>query len=543
MQDAGHALQDGSSNPPPNDNDTYRIMVLRYDQTEEEIDRQYLQTALNLGINVPQSPKTTLDLVTHTVSTLDINLSAPEPSIQPSSRTSASTHAASDSSAEHPGYLKSPSLTAASITSAPSTSSTSSQRSSYVRIRKRLRRISTLRRRKTLGTLAPDIPLPLSNSRTSRPALQLRAATTDYVPTSVQLRPLALAINETQMGTPRTTRRRQVASSTYTPAVYYTHFNHSTPAHRSSHVPQVPHSTPEPEIRPSSEPRYLSAEVDEAVKRSLNHPTLKKLRTTQLQEQLRFISFQASQNRLMRTAHLQAKRNALIAYKARQANLEDAHADALTSLEHRHLSAEVDLRKGLEAEKRACDTRLKHMQAYCNPRSNVEGMPRREVTRADYQQLEQQYHLRNTMDNLHASRINVLREKQARQLERIVAKQEAEMENVERGFDGENAALDVRFQAEEVLLTDEFSARRGRLVRRWDLAEQIERRKLQLETGDDFGQLPAVEWRKEEEDEYMSSSPNKTRFSGLDGDDAEAIASDDGVEEEDQTAYNSMNMI
>ena len=221
----------------------------------------------------------------------------------------------------------------------------------------------------------------------------------------------------------------------------------------------------------------------------------------------------------MRTAHLQAKRDALSSFKSRQSGLENTHAEALVSLEHRQLSAEVDLRKGLEVEKKACDTRLKHMQAYCNPKSNVQGMPRREVTKSDYQQLEQQYHLRNTMDTLHASRINVLREKQAKQLERVAAKQEAELERVEQEFEQKNIDLDYQFRAEEVALKDEFAARQRRLVRRWDLAEAIERKKLEIETGDDYAQLPAIEWSDREhdddEDEHNNDDADNINTNGL----------------------------
>ena len=244
----------------------------------------------------------------------------------------------------------------------------------------------------------------------------------------------------------------------------------------------------------------------------------------------------------MRTSHLQAKRDALTSYKSRQAALENAHAEALTSLEHRQLSAEVDLRKGLEVEKKACDTKLKHMQAYCNPRNQVAGMPRREVTKADYQQLEQQYHLRNTMDNLHASKINVLREKQAKQLERVAGKQEAELDRIENEFDKENLNLDMQFRSEESALKEEFAARRRRLVRRWNLAEAIERRKLEIETGDDYGRMPSIEWGEDVEDGIDSID-----LDGLGSESSDEKRASDATDAADageaEVVYGSMNMI
>lgn len=121
-------------------------------------------------------------------------------------------------------------------------------------------------------------------------------------------------------------------------------------------------------------------------------------------------------------------------------------------------------------------------------------MPSRIVTKSDYRQLEQQYHIRNGMDNLHASRINVLREKQGKQQERIMAKQESELEILESDFERQNEEMDAKFRDEEVRLRQEFAERKQRLVRRWGLAEAIERRKLEQATGETFEPLPVITW-------------------------------------------------
>ena len=134
------------------------------------------------------------------------------------------------------------------------------------------------------------------------------------------------------------------------------------------------------------------------------------------------------------------------------------------------------------------------MEAYCNPKSKVDGMPNRVVTRRDYHQLTQQYHVRNGMDNLHAARINVLREKQGKQLERVAAKQEAELSKLTSELELELRNLESKSKAEEESLAAEFSERKKRLIARWSLAEAIERRKLENETGELFAALPTVEW-------------------------------------------------
>lgn len=236
----------------------------------------------------------------------------------------------------------------------------------------------------------------------------------------------------------------------------------------------------------------------EALNRSLAHPKLRRLRTSQLQEQLRFISFRASQTRQMRSQHQRLKRERLTAYKAAKSGLESSHLDVLSDLEHRHLMAEEDLHKTLEVERQACDTRLKHMQAYCNSQGNADkGMPARNVTSEDHRKLQDQYRIRNQMENLHSSRVNVLRERQAKQLERIADKQDKEIEKLAADFGRENLTLDARLEEQELELEREFGERKERLVKRWVMAEAIERRTLENQSGGTFGPLPEIGWGDE----------------------------------------------
>ena len=133
------------------------------------------------------------------------------------------------------------------------------------------------------------------------------------------------------------------------------------------------------------------------------------------------------------------------------------------------------------------------MQAYCNSDA-VRGMPQRTVTRRDLRQLDQQRHVRNGMENLHSGRINVLRERQAKQLERVTAKQEAEMNALAETQTAEMNELEQRVQDEELALGREICDRRERLVRRWGLAEAIERRRLANLGAGELGPLPGLEW-------------------------------------------------
>ena len=232
----------------------------------------------------------------------------------------------------------------------------------------------------------------------------------------------------------------------------------------------------------------------------------------------------------MRTKQLQYKRDSLVHYQDQERDTHAHHAEALSSLETRHLTAEVDLQRTLQRERQACDTRLKHMQAYCNPRSTVVGMPSRVVTKSDYRQLEQQYHIRNGMDNLHASRINVLREKQGKQQERIIAKQEVELETLESDFERQNEEMDARFRDEEIRLQQEFAERKKRLIRRWALVEAIERRKLEQVTGETFEALPPIIWSGDGGE-------------GRDKENGNERAREGQSEKEAHLAYDAMNMI
>ncbi|KAL8727954.1 MAG: hypothetical protein Q9166_005719 [cf. Caloplaca sp. 2 TL-2023] len=436
------------------DGEGYEMMVLRFshDTTEDEVDRQFLRTALDLGINVPQDPTTTLELVTKNVSALDLN-STPSAFRPPPSRTSDSTHPTSCSSSEQRGHTKTSSLTSSSMTSAPSSvNSASSRKSSYTKIKNGIRRISTLKRRKTIGAPVPPIPVPIAAIKTLRPLAQHHPTTVDQVP--------------------------------YVPI---------------SRIPDVI-TAPRPSLESHHQDNDPPASPDHhccdpsAIQRSINHPQLKELRQSQIEERRRFIRFEADQHRLMRSRQEDTQRRLLDEHPQKVKAVQDRHLEALTSLEHRHLSAEIDLEQTLELERQACETRLKHMQAYCNSRSVVEGMPNRVVTKQHHRQLDQQYHVRNGMENLHTSRINVLREKQAKQLERIMAKQELEVEQLDTELATTMQKLATACQSETQMLKQEFAERRKRLVSRWSLAEGILRKRLENDIGETYGLLPPIPW-------------------------------------------------
>lgn len=456
--------------PLSNSEDTYALMVLQCGSgcTEGDVDQRLFHTALDLGIDIPQPPKATLDFITDNAATLELASEEPEEGQFLPSRTSHSTHPASDCCSELKHPTKTSSFTTGSIASNPSStlSNRSSRRSSYEKIKKGFRRISLLRRRRTLDAPMPVLPLPPTSIYIMRPPAQ-KSPDPPSVPTAT-----IPATNESLPVTPPSSR--------------------NPPS-----IPAEPPSTASPQLDlPASSPSEVepTESILTALHRSLRNPQLKALRASQLEEQGRFIRYEALQHHLLRLSQVTSKREIFAQHTSQQQSLQQCHDEILSSLEHRHLSAEVDLHGKLQLEKKGCDTRLRHMQAYCYPTSAAKDMPERTVTARDHQYLEQQLYMRNRIDNLHAARINVLREKQAKQLERIASKQEAEMQSLAQSEAKEVADLDKRFVEEEGGLVQGFRERRERLVRRWALAEAIERRKLEDLGSGQLGPLPDVEW-------------------------------------------------
>lgn len=475
--------------PFSNSDDSYAKMVLHCEHgcTEDDVDRELLRIAGDMGIEIPQSPKQpSLELITDHVSTLALAMEEPSEGTFSPSRTSQSTHPLSDFRSEIKDLTTSSSFTTGSIASAPSSiiSNTSSRRrSSYERIKKGIRRLSALRRRRTIDAPLPLFPLPPSSSlyMLKPPAQKSILPSSDpfsIAPSYPATDCISLITPPSRTPPPvpiqeLSAESQQVAEHTPDDA-----------AHDPSHDFPLPPS-PEKEDSNSS----LAA-----LHRSLQTSQLKSLRASQLEEQCRFIRYEALQHHLLRISQVTSRRELHAQYTSQEKFLQARNDERLSSIEHRHLSAEVDLHEKLQLEKKLCDTRLRHMQAYCYPTAAAADMPERTVTSRDYQYLEQQRYIRAGIDQLHAARINVLREKQAKQLERISAKQEAELAALLDSQSEEIVELDKRLAAEESVLVMEFGERRTRLVKRWRLAEAIERRRLEMEGYGDLRPLPEIEW-------------------------------------------------
>lgn len=497
MQDLGGRLlhqhndlisRNSDLGPFSNSDDTYAIMVLhcKHGCTEDAVDQELLRIAGDMGIETPQSPKNpSLELITEHVSNLALAMEEPGEGTFSRSQPSQSTHPLSDCCSELKHPTTTSSFTTGSVASAPSSiiSYSSSRRSSYERIKKGIRRISALRRRRTIDAPSHLFPLPPSSSlyMLKQPAQKRLLPSSD--PFSIAPSPPASDCISLITPPSRTPPPVPIQEPTAESQQMSEYMSDDAAHHHSHDFPLAP--PPEKESSTSS----LAA-----LHRSLHTPQLKSLRASQLEEQGRFIRYEALQHHLLRLSQVTSKRELHARHISQQNSLQSHNDEILSSIEQRHLSAEVDLHEKLQLEKKGCDTRLRHMQAYCYPTAASADMPERTVTSRDYQYLEQQRYIRAGIDQLHAARINVLREKQAKQLERISAKQEAEMAALIDLQSEEIVELDKRIAEEESLLVKEFRERRTRLVKRWKLAEAIERRYLETEGSGDLGPLPEVEW-------------------------------------------------
>lgn len=164
------------------------------------------------------------------------------------------------------------------------------------------------------------------------------------------------------------------------------------------------------------------------------------------------------------------------------------------------------MQKEHELEKRACIVRLRHMEAYCHTstpppdsvspgsgRSSIDSsLPERKVTDKDYHNLAQQYRERDVMDTLHSSKINVLRGRQKKAVENLIAKKEAELEKMEQDQAKELQTIDQDFTSQEVQLRLALGVKRTRLENRWKTQALIERTKMEKATGLPYAPLPDI---------------------------------------------------
>ncbi len=242
--------------------------------------------------------------------------------------------------------------------------------------------------------------------------------------------------------------------------------------------------------------RLEAAETAEAEKRTRESGELNTLRSQQINERDRFCAFERKMKWLLWTRHAQAKIDVLERYDDLQTRMKERHLKTAAHLEDRQVAAEMELRASLKQAERSVKTRLRHMEAYCEGlgRSADGSNPARVVTERDLRELGQQYNLRDDLERLHQSKINVMRDKQAKQMEQILLQQEEESEKLSNKQQEELEQLEEAFGVEEDEFSKLFQERRERLKSRWVITDEVERKKLETERHVRFAPMEPVEW-------------------------------------------------
>jgi len=233
-----------------------------------------------------------------------------------------------------------------------------------------------------------------------------------------------------------------------------------------------------------------------AEKRTADNLELNNLRARQINERDRFSAFERKMKWIMWTRHGRAKLDIFDRYGELQNKMKERHARTAAHLEDRQVAAEMELRSSLKQSERSVQIRLRHMEAYCDGlgRSANGTNPARIVTERDLRELGQQYNLRDDLERLHQSKINVMRDKQTKQMEHLVQRQEEEMEKLGMKQNEELDALVDDLSFEEEGFVKLFVDRRARLKWRWAIVEEIERKKLEGVKGERYAPMPPVEW-------------------------------------------------
>lgn len=243
-------------------------------------------------------------------------------------------------------------------------------------------------------------------------------------------------------------------------------------------------------------------ERQQAENRTEANEDFKKLKEEQEAEMQRFLTFEGKTKLIMWARHHDRKISLNEKYSDQTEKMRERHAKTEQHLDERQIAAEIELRASLEQTERSIRIRVKHMEAYCKAlgRTSIPvdvNMPPRVVTERHLRELRQQHSTLEGMARLHQSRINVLRDRQAKRMEELLERQEKELEKLEEKREEDIEDLAARFAHEEDALTQVFADRKSRLVRRWELAVEILRVQMEAKDKVKYAAIPMPKWPAE----------------------------------------------
>ena len=241
---------------------------------------------------------------------------------------------------------------------------------------------------------------------------------------------------------------------------------------------------------------------EEAEKRTMENSSYQALKADQESEMARFTEFERKMASAMRTRQSKKRLSLVERHSDLVERMKERHAKTEQHLEDRQIEAEFQLRATLEQSEKSVRIQLKHMEAYCNglKAEQAEGstddktLPSRTVTQKHLDQLNQQYRVRDGMEQRHQSQINVLREKQAKRMEELIERHEKELEILLDRNAEEIEDLAVEFTNDKEALVQVFADRKMQIRKRWQLSIEILRVELEAMHGKRFAALPAPQW-------------------------------------------------
>lgn len=302
---------------------------------------------------------------------------------------------------------------------------------------------------------------------------------------------------------------------------------------RIEKTPELPtcHVEPPSEVRTAEPQPQLEVPIfdKEALQRSLDDPELVEMLAQHRVERNRHLLFQDAALNILRHRH----QTVISERRSDNERQEDEKRDKvryqvspgveyeltgfqnitdISDIEERQLAREMEQQREFDRAKMNSRTRIKYMEGYFQstspPPSPAMGStahevpeslsdpektpPQRRITQQQKEQLEQQYHVHESMDALHESRIKVLRDRQEKKLQEAMARLERELDDLCAQNVKGIAALQTEHRSEETSTIKALDAKKTELRQRWDLEESILRRHLEDRNGQPYGPLPPV---------------------------------------------------
>ncbi|KAJ5111049.1 hypothetical protein N7532_001584 [Penicillium argentinense] len=248
----------------------------------------------------------------------------------------------------------------------------------------------------------------------------------------------------------------------------------------------------------------------ESLQRSLDDPELAEMLERHRMEKNRHMAFQDAALSLVRRRHQTAITERQAENQRKEEEKREQNTAAAIRLEERQLAVEVEQQREFERAKLNSRTRIKHMEGYfrnasppSSPATTAQQSsesfsgsdgtpPTRRFTQQQKEQLEQQYHLHESMDALHEARIKVLRDRQELKLQEAMERMGNELDTLCEQNIKSVKGLQIEHRNEETSVIQALDAKKNELRHRWHLEEAILRCQLEQKNGQLYGPLPPI---------------------------------------------------